>query len=90
MIPDGYDIVPVNSSPKIGNHVHAVFEPDSLYIGRIWEIVCPDVTLASGRVAQSALRELGIEHISSPHPAWRQLTNEHIEKVRTELKRNLR
>jgi hypothetical protein len=87
MIPDGYDIVPINASPAIGDRVESVFPPDPLYVGRVWEILMPDVVLACGQVAQRAVSELGIEHIKAPHPAWRQLTSGIVDDVKERLAR---
>jgi hypothetical protein len=85
MIPDGYKVVPINATPKIGKHPNARFSADPSYISDWIERVEPDVVLGCGLVARSGLDALGVDYVPAPHPAWRQFSKEDALAVRRKL-----
>jgi hypothetical protein len=89
MLPDNVIVEVINSTPRIGDISSACFPAESVYIAGWIECFEPDIILACGKVAQNALEELGIKYIPSPHPAWRQLSNEQIDKIRSTIIGNL-
>jgi len=82
MIPEHCLVYIINSSNHIGSASKAVFPPDVAHLKEKIEEIKPDVILACGRVAQKGMRAVGIPHIIAPHPAWRNLTKEHRQKVK--------
>ena len=86
MLPIKYNVRVINSTPEIGESVSACFEPDKEYIQKEIEDSAPRVILACGKIAQEGIKEVDdIPVIYAPHPAWRALTNEKIDEVRSKI-----
>jgi len=74
MLPDQADDVEViNASPRVGSAPTDSFPPDLEHIRAALTKYRPRVILGCGKLACNALRELRVEFITAPHPAWRQL-----------------
>lgn len=84
-IPDGVSYKVINSTFRSGVESSACFPPNLEYIKRKVEEFNPKVIVPCGKVAKEVVCELGLEYFPAPHPAWRQLSNEYIEKIRFEI-----
>ncbi|NIV40298.1 MAG: hypothetical protein GWN58_66115 [Anaerolineae bacterium] len=89
MLPAGCTVRVINASPRIGKRSSDCFPPEPEHIRAEIEKHRPSVILACGKQAQAGLEALGLPHISAPHPAWRQLSNEHASEVRQEVEHAL-
>lgn len=86
MLPENIEVEVINSTPKIGDVSSACFFPEPEYIAGWIEFFEPDLIIACGKIAQGALEYMGIEHIPTPHPAWRHLSNENVVEIRNKIK----
>ena len=82
MIPTGCDYYVINSTPEVGLGSSSLLKPQPDYILDWIDKVKPDVICACGKVAQNVCKELGINYVSAPHPAWRQLSKADTSKIR--------
>ena len=84
MIPDGATVTIRNCTPEIGKTADSNLPPDIDYMLNEIDKISPDVVLACGKNA----RVLEGKHspvIFAPHPAWRQLSEDTITKIRNSL-----
>lgn len=85
MIPEGYEYNVINSSPNIGNNSSSIYIADPQYIKTLVNKIKPDIIIACGRIAQDGCTELGLQYISAPHPAWRCLSKEITNNIKTKI-----
>ena len=85
MLPDIGIIKVVNASPIIGNDATSCYMPDVNHIKTMIERYKPHVICACGAIAQQGCKQLGIEFISLPHPAWRKLSKELTFNIKKRL-----
>ena len=83
MIPDGCYYFVINSTPEVGENVDSMLSPNLDYIISWINKIKPDVIVACGKVAQRACNKLLLDFISAPHPAWRQLSRNKTEEIRS-------
>jgi len=86
MVPDGVQFCVVNSTDKIGDSADSLYFADPFHIECMLNGIKPDLVVACGKIAQAGCRELGIDFISAPHPAWRALSKKDTERIRNEIK----
>ena len=95
--PTDVEIFVDNASPKVGDKVHSVFEPDLKHIDRLLVEIKPDVVLACGACAKEAVNLMrvysldtyGIPVVYAPHPAWRQLSDRRCGQVKSAVEEML-
>lgn len=85
MIPDGVEYKVINLSAVIGDEPNSCYEADLKYIKAFIEELKPCVICACGKIAQKACIELGLDFISAPHPAWRQLSKQRSDIIKKQI-----
>jgi hypothetical protein len=85
MIPDNVDAYVINSSPIIGKNADSCFKADTDYLQEKIKQIKPDWVCACGKIAQDGLEKAGVKFFALPHPAWRALSKDHTEWVKTFL-----
>lgn len=85
MIPAGISFAVINASDKIGDNPNSCYEADLKYISKWIKKINPTVICACGKIAQNGCKELGINYVPAPHPAWRLFSKETAFEVRDNL-----
>ena len=86
MIPDGIKYKVINSSAMIGNCPDSRYSADLEYIQKFVDELNPVVICACGKIAQKGCIELGLNFVSAPHPAWRQLSKQCSNDIKELIK----
>jgi hypothetical protein len=85
MIPAGAEFRVINASGFIGDNPDAVSKADTKHMRKLIKQIKPDIICACGKIAQEGCRELGLDFIEAPHPAWRWLSKETTSNIRNIL-----
>lgn len=90
-IPEGVEVKVRNSTPLIGQTADSFFPPSVLYVKCQIESIDPDIILACGKNANEAIDQLDLQCpvVKMPHPAYRQLSNKMLGRVKRRLERLL-
>ena len=80
----------INSTPQLGDHPDSCFGYDLSYMQSWIQKIKPDLICACGKIAQSGCKELGINFVEAPHPAWRRLSKQHTSDIRKEIVKRLK
>lgn len=86
MIPDGIEYKVINSSNMIGDCPDSSYDADLEYIKNFVGEIKPTIICACGKVAQTGCTKLGLNFISAPHPAWRQLSKQCSNDIKNKIK----
>jgi len=86
MIPNDMEYKVINSSDMIGDCPDSCYDANPLHIQKHINEIKPTVICACGKIAQKGCTELGLNFISAPHPAWRQLSKQQSSFIKEKLK----
>ena len=85
MIPNNANIKVINATPMIGDCANSYFKADISHLEKMIKSTTPDIICACGKEAQNGCKQLGIDFIALPHPAWRQLSKVHTNEIRENI-----
>ena len=85
-IPDNVKVEIINANPRIGKTASSKFSADIPYVNKAICKVKPDLILACGRIAHTAIEHYSGRIILMPHPAYRQLTNQTLYDIKEKIK----
>lgn len=90
-IPVGVEVHIRNASPLVGKNADSNFPPQPLYLKHEIEQIEPDIILACGKNAREAIMELELDCyvVKMPHPAFRQLSDNMLRRVRRKIEKLL-
>lgn len=86
MIPDDMEYKVINSSNIIGNCADSSYDADLEHIKKLVDEIKPNVICACGKIAQKGCKELGLNFIPAPHPAWRRLSKQCSSDIKEQIK----